>query len=126
MIISLWLLLALISLAGAVGGLVNGLLDSNGFLLPCMQEVNGLRILRPGFLGNLLIGIVAATLSWGLYGPLSATALFSAQSVSSTFTLSSLVGAILIGIAGARWINTELDKKLLALAPTQPSLAPVA
>lgn len=33
-----------------------------------MQEVDRLRILRPGFLGNMLIGMVAAGLSWGLCG----------------------------------------------------------
>lgn len=56
--IPLWLLLAIVCTAGAVGGLVNGLISDNGFLLPCMQEVDHLRIVRPGFLGNTLNGKV--------------------------------------------------------------------
>lgn len=121
MFISLWILLAIICAAGAIGGLVNGLLNSNGLLLPCAQQVNGTSIVHPGFLGNILIGMVAAALSWGLYGPLSATPLFGSQATASGFTLSALVGAILIGIAGARWITNEVDKKLLTLTANQPA-----
>jgi len=39
--------------------------------------------------------------------------------------LASLVGAILTGVGGARWLTSELDKNLLraAAAAAQPSAA---
>ena len=124
--ISIWILLAIICAAGAIGGLINALLSDNGFLLPCMQQVDGSGIVRPGFVGNILLGIAAAALSWGLYGPLSAFELFNPPSTTLSFTLSSLVGAALIGVAGARWITNEIDKKLLTAAASKAAAAPPA
>ncbi len=124
--ISIWILLAIICAAGVLGGLINALLSDNGFLLPRTQPVDGLSIVRPGFLGNILIGIVAAALSWGLYGPLSAFELFNPPSTPVSFTLASLVGAALVGVAGARWITNEIDKKLLTAAASKAAAAPAA
>src|SRR5579859_338508 len=124
MSIPLWLLLAIICVTGAIGGLINALLSDNGFLLPCKQEVNQLRILRPGFLGNMVIGMVAAAISWGLYGPLSTMPIFSALPAAQSLTLSSLVGAALVGIGGARWVTNEIDKKLLTAAASKAAAAP--
>ncbi len=123
MSIPLWLLLVIVCAAGAVGGLINGLLTSNGILLPGMQEVDQLRILRPGFLGNMVIGMVAAGISWGLYGPLSMMPIFSALPAAQGLTLSALVGAALVGIGGARWVTNEIDKKLLTVAASKAAAA---
>jgi len=123
MSIPLWLLLVIVCAAGAVGGLINGLLTSNGILLPGMQEVDQLRILRPGFLGNMVIGMVAAGISWGLYGPLSMMPIFSALPATQGLTLSALVGAALVGIGGARWVTNEIDKKLLMVAASKAAAA---
>jgi hypothetical protein len=112
--------------AGAAGGLVNGLISDNGLLLPCMQEVEHLRIVRPGFLGNTLIGMVAAGLSWGLYGPLSTAPIFSVLPATQGLTLSALLGAALVGIGGARWVTNEIDKKLLTVAASKAAAAPPA
>lgn len=57
------ILLGAIFLAGAVGGVVNALISDNGFVLPQRVASNQSRILRPGFLGNILIGGVAASIS---------------------------------------------------------------
>jgi hypothetical protein len=124
--IPLWLLLAIVCTAGAVGGLVNGLISDNGFLLPCMQQVDHLRIVRPGFLGNTLIGMVAAGLSWGLYGPLSTAPIFGVLPATQGLTLSALLGAALVGIGGARWVTNEIDKKLLTVAASKAAAAPPA
>ena len=124
--ISIWILLAIICAAGAMGELINALLSDNGFPLPRTQQVDGLSIVRPGFRGNILIGIVASALSWGLYGPLSAFELFNPPSTPVSFTLSSLVGAALVGVAGARWITNEIDKKLLTAAASKAAAAPAA
>jgi hypothetical protein len=54
------------------GGVVNALLSDNGFALPKPEKVGTTQIIRPGFIGNVLISGVAACISWGLYGPFSA------------------------------------------------------
>jgi hypothetical protein len=70
--VSMWLILLYVFLAGAVGGAVNALMTDNGFILPKSEDVDGkTTLLRPGYLGNILIGAVGAVVSWGLYGPLS-------------------------------------------------------
>lgn len=107
-------------LAGAVGGLVNALMSDNGFVLPQYEKLDAAKILRPGVIGNALIGAVAAVVSWALYGPvgqlpvLGATA--HADSADITLTYAALAGAILVGIGGARWLSDQVDKNLLRAA----------
>lgn len=115
----IWILLGLIFLAGAIGGLINALLTDNGFPFPRMEKVERIRIFRPGALGNILIGAIAAVISWGLYGPFSNIPIAGATEPPSQhpiITLSAFVGAILIGIGGARWLTDEADKRILKAA----------
>ncbi len=109
----LWMFLLAIFAAGAVGGIVNALLTDNGFLLPNNMG----NIWRPGCLSNIFIGGIAAAISWGLYGPFAAQVMLGGDSSAGNgipgLTLSALVGAILIGIGGARWLTNEVDQKLL-------------
>lgn len=129
---SMWMLLLYVGIAGAVGGVVNALLTDNGFFLPRREQVDGTHLYRPGFLGNVLIGAVAATVSWGLYGPLASVLIAGAKNAleanASTgnvgLTLSSLVGAVMVGIAGSRWLTNEVDKNLLKAAASQAASAP--
>src|SRR5262245_59225281 len=94
---SIWVALAIVCGAGAVGGVVNALMSDNGFIMPRKEPTEGGYIVRPGFLSNLVIGAVAAGVSWGLYGPVSAGKLSDLISL----TLSALVGAVLVGVGGA-------------------------
>jgi hypothetical protein len=111
---TIWSILGFVFAAGAVGGVVNALLTDNGFILPSSEPTDSTTILRPGILGNVLVGAIAATVSWGLYGPFAnAVVAPSSQTPMSTLTLAALVGAILVGISGARWLTNEVDKKLL-------------
>lgn len=120
---SLWVYLIIIFAAGAIGGAVNALLTDNGFILPRPVEANGVKILRPGFLGNLLVSGVAASVSWGLYGPFAVSVIVGRSPDGAPpeigLTVSSLVGALLVGIVGARWLTNEVDKKLLRLAASE-------
>ena len=50
----LWKYMAIIFVFGAIGGVVNALLSDNGFILPRKEEQNNNRIIRPGFLVNIL------------------------------------------------------------------------
>ncbi len=125
---SLLSVLIVVFIAGGIGGAVNALLSENGFILPKKLPVNGANgagIWRPGYLGNIVIGAVAAVISWGLYGPFSTAYLFGSsptpESVAQQFglTLSAFVGAILVGVGGAKWLSDEVDKRLLKAAASE-------
>ena len=108
------MLLAAVFGAGAVGGVVNALLTENGFVLPRREWVNGVGVLRPGFLLNVFVGGVAGAVSWGLYGPFaSRNVIGGAEGGEVGLTLAALVGAVLVGVAGARWLTSEADRKRL-------------
>jgi cytochrome c biogenesis protein CcdA len=113
---AVWALLLIIFGAGVVGGTINALISDNGFALPTRTE----GILRPGWLGNAFIGGVAAVVSWSLYGPLAGMPIVAATGGKSIatgdLTLAAIGGAILVGVAGARWLSNEVDKKLLRAA----------
>lgn len=125
---SVWLQLMIVFIAGGIGGVVNALLTDNGFVMPRTESTGGGTITRPGFFGNILIGAVAATVSWGLYGPVSSVvaagaAAPGAASTTPTLTVAALVGAIMVGVAGARWLTNEVDKNLLRATATQAAMA---
>jgi hypothetical protein len=105
-----WYCVILISGSGAVGGVVNALLTDNGFILPTKVK----QIWCPGFLSNVLIGTFSAFASWSFYGSgagLDVAGAGARTEISLTF--SALAGAFMVGVAGARWITNEVDKKLL-------------
>lgn len=125
---SMWLMLLYIFLAGAVGGIVNALMTDNGFILPKSEDVDGkTTVLRPGYIGNIVIGAIGAVISWGLYGPLSSVLIAGTPEALKAnvspekvgLSLASLVGAVMIGVAGARWLTSEVDKNLLKAAASQ-------
>jgi hypothetical protein len=107
---------------GCLGGVVNALLSDNGFMLPKTIFSGEVYIWQPGFVVNVVVGGIAAFVSWGLYGPFSAAYIFSsaplepAPTAQTGLTLASVAGAILIGIGGARWLTDQVDKKLLQAA----------
>jgi hypothetical protein len=126
--VSMWIMFFIVLIAGAVGGAVNALMTDNGFLVPKMEKVDDkTSIFRPGYLGNILIGAVAAVVSWGLYGPLSPYYIIGTEQALAAnalpetvgLTLAALVGAIMIGIGGARWLTSEVDKNLLRATAAQ-------
>src|SRR5215204_6379991 len=123
----MWLLLTYVGIAGALGGLVNALITDKGFYLPAKEQVDAITIYKPGWIGNVLIGAIAAAISWGLHGPLASYFIAGTQEAMTTnttpekigLTLSSLVGAALIGVGGARWLTSEVDKTLLKAAASK-------
>lgn len=123
-----WLILLVVFVAGSIGGVINALMSDNGFVIPTPVNTNDGRILKPGFLGNILIGGVAAVISWGMYGPFAAYALIGGTSTTGSeaviLTLSAFVGAILVGVGGARWLTNEVDKTMLRVAASQAAAGP--
>jgi hypothetical protein len=106
--------------AGAIGGVVNALMSDNGFIVPKREAKGEAQIIRPGFLGNTFIGGISAMISWGLYGPFAASFIMGGTPdgnyAAIGLSLSSLVGGLLVGIGGARWLTNEVDKSLLRAA----------
>lgn len=115
-------MLGVVLLAGAAGGLVNAYFTDNGFVWPRVETIGTFTITRPGFLGSMLVGSFAATVSWGLYGPFAGVAIIGISGPaleSPVLTLSSLVGAVLVGIGGGRSLTDQVDKSLLKATAVQ-------
>lgn len=126
----IWLFLFVIFLAGAIGGSVNAFLSNNGFIMPKkVKGDRGNRIYQPGFLGNTFIGGIAACMSWGLYGPFADAYIIvdknsgASNEQLSGLSVSALVGAVIVGIGGARWLTNEVDKTILRTAGTHAALS---
>ena len=99
-------------LAGALGGVVNAFMSGNGdIILPQALAANGGSIWRPGIVGNILVGAIAALISWGLYGPAAGVSVIS--SVNADITWAGFAAAALVGVGGSRWLTAEVDKTLL-------------
>lgn len=105
-----WYCVLLISLAGAVGGVINAMLSGHRLTLPSYQE----GVWCPGFIGNVLIGAVAALTSWALYGSGAGVELGSNPTLRAEISLKlpALAGALMVGMAGAKWLTSESDKGL--------------
>jgi hypothetical protein len=123
-----WLPALLALAAGALGGIVNALTTDNGFIFPQFAPVSGGgRIWRPGVIGNMVVGAIAALVSWALYGPAAG---LPVGDFKAELTWAGFASAVLIGIGGARWLSAEVDKALLKGAaaaaadkPANPQLA---
>lgn len=106
--------LLIIAIAGGVGGLLHSFLVDN--TLGKRKEGFSGWILALMF--NILIGAAASAMSWGLYGPLNSYPILGALPEGNTppamaLTLSVLASAVMIGVGGPRWLQSEVDKRLL-------------
>ncbi len=114
-------IIAIIMFSGAIGGIVNAVVSDNGFIKPREENLGNASIVRPGFIGNVLIGAISAFISWGLYGAYSGVMVYSTSSGANLSSeigvpISAVSGAILVGMGGARWLTNEVDKRLLRTA----------
>ncbi len=128
--------------AGVIGGLFNSLISGKGLALPRAENQDGITVFQPGIVGDIAMGGLAAVLSWGLYGPISGMVLLSNPPASSAspspagggdanvqrspqtiLTVAGACSALLVGMAGARWLSSEVDKTLLRQAATQAALS---
>lgn len=101
------LLILFVAFLGAVGGVANCAIAGE-FVLPHHDKTTG--IWRPGWVGNVIVGAIAAICVWGLNGPLSSYDLFSVGSQNIPFTISQLVSSIVVGLGGGN-ILTQLAQK---------------
>lgn len=120
---SFLLLLVMVFIAGAVGGFTGSFVNGKP---PAVFGSNatgeGGHIFLPGFVVNTLIGAVAATVSWLLYGPLSQTQI---GATSGTFTMaaSTLGGAVLVGMVGSAWLTKAIGQRLFQAAAYNAAVA---
>ena len=100
----------LVCVCGGIGGLVNALLA--GELHLPHREGN---VYAPGWIGNVVIGAVAALVFWGLYGPMAKVAVIgqTAPGVQVAFTVAETAGSVVTGIGGGRILSSEVEKKAL-------------
>lgn|SRR5215813_9402037 len=106
-----WIVMLWIGGAGLLGGLVNALISDDGLIIFRIQSLaDGRRILRPGFLGNTLIGAITAMILAGLYTPVGAVPM--AGTLPYELTVQTLVGAVVSGVGGARLLNAEVNRRI--------------
>jgi hypothetical protein len=67
--------------------------------------------LRPGVVGNVILGVIAALVVWLLN-----TDFDKLEMIVSNGTMRAIGAALLAGAAGARVITGEIDKRLLRAA----------
>ncbi|MDO9149984.1 MAG: hypothetical protein Q8K07_19925 [Methylicorpusculum sp.] len=101
-------IVSIVGTVGALGGLVNCAIAGE-FVMPQRDAAKG--IWRPGWVGNVLIGAVAALVVWAMYGPLASYDLATPDKTKPlTLTLSQLFVSVLIGLGGGN-ILTQLAQK---------------
>lgn len=106
-----WIPVILALAAGAMGGVLNAVTSDNGFIVPRFAPVDGGgKIWRPGVIGNVVVGAIAAVVSWALYGP---SAGLPVGDFKAELSWAGFASAVLIGVGGARWLSAEVDKSLL-------------
>jgi hypothetical protein len=116
----LYQILLVVAACGAFGGLVNSLL-SGGFDLPHSDKDK--RVWRPGWLANVGIGIAAALIVWGLYGPAAQLDLAKPIPLDFHLPVAQVCGSILVGISGARILTALAEKQADQIAKNDLSQA---
>jgi len=114
---NVWECAGVIVASGAVGGFSNSLINKDGFVPPSRTA----GAWYPGSTGNIVVGAFAAFASWALYGAGAAIDVAKSQlqgadgdvNKALSLTLSAIAGAFVVGVAGAKWISSEVDKQLL-------------
>ena len=114
-------LLGIVAACGAVGGVIATLTsEDRGFPLPGTVENTGGKVWRPGWIGLIIIGAVAAAVSFALYGPLTGQTVIGGPDNPNAgaaddygLTLAALGGAVLVGAGGSKWFASQVDKRIL-------------
>jgi membrane associated rhomboid family serine protease len=100
----------LVMAAGGVGGALNAYFADHGLARP--KVING--IWCPGAIGNIVVGAVSSIVSWALYGSGAVVDIAKPNPRELiSLRLTALAGALLVGVAGARWLSNQVDKALL-------------
>jgi hypothetical protein len=96
--------LVIVAVCGALGGFVNVFIGDSGLHLPTIEQ----GVFRPGYIGVVLVGLVAAVGAWLATQTASLTGNM-VPSPPATLRLSGLSTAIIVGFGGARWFKSEAE-----------------
>ena len=113
MVMDVGKILVCVFLAGCFGGFAN-VLVSGGFQLPRFDM--DARVWHPGWIGNIVVGGIAALVFWGLYGPLSTSVVLGTPTnpeMQIVLRVGEFCGAVVSGIGGGRLLMAEVDKRML-------------
>jgi len=91
---------------GAVGGLVNCAVAGE-FRLPHIDR--DAKVWRPGWIGNVVAGAIAAPVIWGMYGPLASRSITTPEPIE--LTLIQAFTSIVVGFGGGRILTLEAQKQ---------------
>ena len=97
----------LVGLLGALGGLTNCFVA--GELSPARRDPNT-GVWRPGWIGNVLVGGVAAVLVWGIYGPSASVDIIRGNLRDVSLSIAQLFSSLGVGFSGGR-ILTDIAGK---------------
>jgi hypothetical protein len=109
------------AIVGGAGGALNAVMTDDLRVLPSYLKTlafgTSTTILRPGLVGNVILGAVAAVLIvWGL----------SESAARETWSFRLLGASAFSGFVTARWASGEADKQLLRCAVSRACVAPAA
>jgi hypothetical protein len=93
-----------VGVCGALGGFANVFIGDSGLHLPEIDQ----GIFRPGYIGVVFVGMVAAVGAW-LAAQSSAITWAGVPSAPVSLHLSELSTAIVVGFGGARWFKSETE-----------------
>jgi len=100
----------IVTVAGLAGGLTNAYIINHRSLLSEQEAADAgaeKRSTGGSYIGNGLLGAVAACVSWLAYGSYSNVDLLSSTGM---LTGASLATAFFVGLAGPKWLQSERDK----------------
>jgi hypothetical protein len=114
-----------VAVCGALGGFVNVFIGDSGLHLPSFDQ----GIFRPGYMGVVLVGMVAAVGAW-LATQTSSLTGDLVPSPPVTLRLSELSTALIVGFGGARWFKSEgettIFRKTAAVAASKAASSEAA
>ena len=97
----------LVGVLGALGGLTNCFVA--GELSPARRDPNT-GVWRPGWIGNVLVGGVAAVVVWGIYGPSASVDIIKGNLEDVSLSIAQLFSSLGVGFSGGR-ILTDIARK---------------
>jgi hypothetical protein len=104
-------IVGMIALAGGLGGLANAAIAGQLELPRRDRDAN---VFKPGWLGNVFVGSLAAVAIWAVYGPMAMGVMIgpgnSAVPVSLHF--AEFGAALVTGVGGGRFLSAEVDRRL--------------
>ena len=104
---TIWNLIWMILGLGALGGIANCAITGE-FALPRFDKNNN--VWRPGWIGNVIVGAIAAVVVGGMYGPLAHYVVNAPKQTLPELTVAQLLGAVVVGLGGGN-ILTQLTQR---------------